>query len=697
MHPAPLHYTHQQKHQQQHQQQQQPQQQQQQQQQQSCPTSPAPSLCVAMRNAAAASELSEEFVATRLSFFSHSSEREALQLSGALCILTAGTWCLLLTGGPRGAPQSIPKEVLLVFYMLSAMLTSCVYFGFPVLRRMLVVSGAYEWLCEEEAAAGAEAAAADAAAAEADAADAEAAAAADAWYEAAGQVKCKAQDAAVAPLLEVALVSHSLMSAVAGALLDHAGPKLTALIGQGLNVCGWLLLLLSGKRLPGYVPAFICIGLGADTCYLPLMKIVDLFGRRSGLVISLLGVACTASFAVPLVLEQIWLSQPAWGFADVCGVYLLLGPGVAIPIALFLVPWKAFAARDTQTSCRCPSLRESNSGSSIPASLTTAGTDSNAAAAADPHADPAAAAAAAADSPTLTCISVPEAAQLMRKGGNSKNCKGSKSRSSDCNSSSSKEQQQQQQAIDKRQDFFSELISIRFLCIPLLAASQQLAIAFYHMAAPSLLQRGVSRHLDVFLSMACIPCVFFGLAIDVIGIFRVLLFVNLLGFISYATTLGAPLYGLHMASLTAFCGYVALDSELIFCCISKLFSGSNFGKLAGIAQATGGLVSLLSIPLYNRISMVTYGGDCQPAAWGLTVLLACGFPLLGFLWWLQRTEAAAAAAAGEQQATRKAKPSSSIELTPAAALAAAEAATATRSSLCPQTISEPEAAASLPV
>ncbi|KAL8275072.1 hypothetical protein Esti_000951 [Eimeria stiedai] len=574
-----------------------------------------------------------------------------------------------LKSAPLGASLKTPKELLLVLYMVSAMLTSCVYFGFPSIRRMLLQAGAYEWLCGEETDSPA------AAAAEGEAAE-----------EDRIHAKCRAQDAEVAPLFTVALVSHSLMSAVAGTLLDHAGPKLTALVGQSLNILGWALLGLSSKRMPAYIPAFICIGAGADTCYLPLLKIVSLF-QRSGVVIALLGVACTSSFALPVILERMWTANAHWRFSDVCGVYLLLGPGVGLSVALLFIPWKSFPPSKTNSRKQTPCLSLCESGSSIPLSLTTLATD----AAADPQPPLETTAAAGGGGASLShsaCIDVPDASHLVQRDCSSGN--GSKSRSgsskSSCSktttctiattASSSKQQQQQlqlQQQIS-RQSFLSEFLSIRFLCIPVLAAVQQLAISFYHMSAHRLLEPQVSRHLDIFLSLACIPCVLLGIAIDLFGILPVLAFSNFLGLCAYAVTLGAPAYTLHMVSLVSFCGYVALDSELVFCCVSYMFSSGNFGRLAGLAQAAGGLLSLISIPLYNSVSMHWYNGNCKPVAFGLTLVLACVFPIQALLWWLQRR--LAAAAAGEQQAgvVNAGLASKEIQLTAASAAPDAAAA-----------------------
>ncbi|XP_026190862.1 uncharacterized protein LOC34620849 [Cyclospora cayetanensis] len=527
-------------------------------------------------------------------------------------------------GSPPGLLDWIPKEFLLIVYMASALLTGCVYFGFHSLRRMLLQSGAYAWLCEGDATV----------VSVSDGSESEVGALSDSDV-----LLCDMQDAAVSPLITVAMVSHSLMSAVAGALLDRVGPKATAMMGQGFNALGWLLLAVCNSSFPAYVPAFLCMGLGADSCYLPLLKIVNRFSARRATVISLLGVACTASFGVPMVLEAIWRMRPQWEFSTLCWVYILMGPGFCLLIAVVLVPWTAFpdvqeqeqegekhGAKDRMQQLEdkghvCPSpvstdnsinisietsagshmdsvAMQSDGSSMLPKESENAQADIPAAV------DTSTAGPATAAAPTPGKVVLPAAEGETQQRG--------------------------------RSSFMSEFLCVRYLCILILASSQQLAISFFQMAGPRLLDPPVGTQMDRYISLAFIPCILIGAAIDLFGILPILSCINTLGFLAYAFTLAPASYGAHVASLICFCGYISLDSELIFCCINSMFSSTNFGRLAGVCQAAGGIVSLSSIPLYNTLSVGIHRGDCKPVAWALTAVLGLMYGLLSVLFWVSK-------------------------------------------------------------
>lgn len=186
--------------------------------------------------------------------------------------------------------------------------------------------------------------------------------------------------------------------------------------------------------------------------------------------------------------------------------------------------------------------------------------------------------------------------------------------------------------------FRGELFSLRFLCIPVIASIQQLSISFFQMAAPRLLSETVADSLDTYLSLAFVPCLLIGAAIDILGIHPILCFMNTLGLLTYACTLGssaaaAAADGLRTFAVICFCGYVSLDSELIFCCVSSLFKSQHFGRLAGISQASGGLISLIAIPLYDAVSVHMNGGDCKPVACCIAFLLAFAYPIIIWLGW----------------------------------------------------------------
>lgn len=568
----------------------------------------------------------------------------------------------MLFGGPKGIPSWMPKEILLVLYMSSALLTGCIYFALPSYRRMLLLTGAYAWRCDGVAQTGAAAPKADNSDLLRESADAD-------------LLLCDAQDAALSPLFTMALLSHCIMSAIAGMLLDRIGPKVTALIGHGLIGLGWLLLAFSSKSFPAYYMAFICIGLGSDTGYLPLLKIVNLFSSKSGTIISLMGVACTASFGVPVVLESLWSAHPQWSFATLCCLYTIVGPGFSALVDLFLVPWKAFPvsrraghkdssgdreARLTSQPHPSSSICSSLAPLSFPTATTPAdadlvhsergstdtpkgnidvlvgrqpaeassGTTQATAAATEAAATPAAAEIAMAETATV------ETAATEASSGISAKCMDIQSRMYARCKGQDMPGGEDSDGLHSNATFFADFLSIRYLSLPIMAASQQTAISFYQMAAFRLLDGPVADNLSTSLVFSFIPCVFLGAAVDCWGVFPVLAITNTLGFLAYACTLGAPSYASHMVSLVCFCSYVSLDCELVFCCISKMFSSNNFGRLCGISQAVAGLISLVAIPLYNHVSLQLYGGNCRPVAWGLMVMLVCLYPLIIWVKWV---------------------------------------------------------------
>ncbi|KFG34919.1 transporter, major facilitator family protein [Toxoplasma gondii p89] len=224
-------------------------------------------------------------------------------------------------------PFSLMKEVLVAIYMLYAFLTGCVYFGWPSLAYMLYKSGAYSWMCEVDESGN---------------------------YvndlrgtsEPDGEQKyyiCDSQDVAVSPLFTVSYVTQTLMSVVAGTLLDHVSPKKTAMLGQTLTAIGWLLLACSSQRFPAYVASMVFIGLGTDTGYLPTLLIATLFPGKRATVITLLGTANTSSFAVPLILATVWNNLlPTWTFSQICILYLCVGPVFCFILAALFIPSRAF-------------------------------------------------------------------------------------------------------------------------------------------------------------------------------------------------------------------------------------------------------------------------------------------------------------------------------------------------------------------
>ncbi|CBZ52679.1 major facilitator superfamily domain-containing protein [Neospora caninum Liverpool] len=227
-------------------------------------------------------------------------------------------------------PFGLMKEILVAIYMVYAFLTGCVYFGWPSLACMLYKSGAYSWVCEKDENGNY-------------VDDLRGTTEAD---EPNGEPKyyiCDNQDVAVSPLFTICYVTQTLMSVVAGTLLDHVSPKKTAMLGQTLTGIGWLLLACSSERFPAYVASMVFIGLGADTGYLPTLLIATLFPGKRATVITLLGTANTSSFAVPLLLAMLWNNVlSSWTFSQICILYLCAGPVFCFILAALFIPWRAY-------------------------------------------------------------------------------------------------------------------------------------------------------------------------------------------------------------------------------------------------------------------------------------------------------------------------------------------------------------------
>ncbi|KEP62109.1 UNVERIFIED_CONTAM: hypothetical protein HHA_263230 [Hammondia hammondi] len=225
-----------------------------------------------------------------------------------------------------GTRIAIPRSIILFMYILSAFLTGSTYFGWPAFSHLLFKSGAFSWECPVD----------------------EDGVVIKAFPNPTGSGSakpfiCDQQDAAVAPLFTVAQVSECFMCIFSGVLLDNLSPMVVSLLGQLLNSTGWILLACSSQNFMAYIPAMICIGCGTETTYLPLLRVASLFPGRRATVITVIGAANSAAFAIPLILVKIWeAAGPAWSFGDICAFYLCIGPLFCAVITICFIPYKGF-------------------------------------------------------------------------------------------------------------------------------------------------------------------------------------------------------------------------------------------------------------------------------------------------------------------------------------------------------------------
>lgn len=209
-------------------------------------------------------------------------------------------------------PFGLNRYILLFVHSLIVFLTSSVYFGWSPLSSMLFSEGVYANRCSEA--------------------------------EQIQGIICEAQDVAVQSLFTITYATHFTMSAVAGYLKDTAGPKVTAILGQALNIGGWFLLGAYNEDMEAVIPAFMLIGAGADMCYIPMMCICSLFPGSSGMGITVMGASCSLSFAIPSVLML--MKNAGLTFRAVFWVYAVVGPLFCLFMVLLFVPLDGYIDMD---------------------------------------------------------------------------------------------------------------------------------------------------------------------------------------------------------------------------------------------------------------------------------------------------------------------------------------------------------------
>ncbi|KAL8273368.1 hypothetical protein Esti_002700 [Eimeria stiedai] len=459
-------------------------------------------------------------------------------------------------------PYGMNRYALLLIYVVCTLATSCVYFGWGALSSMLFKSHIYARQCTED---------------ETRAAPTDSAA-------------CVLQDIAVQSLFTICYASHFIVSAAAGILVDLAGPKVTALLGQALNVCGWALLGCCSDDFHGEVPAFVLIGAGSDMSYLPMLCIINLFPGSTGFALSALGASSSLSFAVPLVLRAV--HSAGVSFRSVCWGYALLGPVSCIFLVAFFVPLNGFIEVDlfvlvrsspgARVSIRCKSTSKrgisrmltfhttSRANGSFPLPLETPSRPWR-----------------PADEGQLSCVTDD----------------------------------------DYFQPFRVEACTFLYVAICIYFIICSLAINFYEKAASKFLKPAVYVALDAATPLSTIPCLILGRLADFFPIVPIMIFVNTTGLLSFMFALFDRVTSDWM-SILFYSLYVSTFTSQVYIFIKHLFTSVHFGKLIGFASMLGGVFSLVSSALYNGLTMKLLKEDALPVMLGLLLTIAAAYLLL---------------------------------------------------------------------
>ncbi|OEH77644.1 uncharacterized protein LOC34623509 [Cyclospora cayetanensis] len=418
---------------------------------------------------------------------------------------------------PRADAQKTPfgvhRYVLLAVYIIYVAISARVLFGWPHLSNMLLEDGAYSWRCKGEPLVDGR------------------------------RYKCLRQDSAVQTLFTIGVGVSFSCSLISGMLLDWGGPKLTACIGQLLSTLGWVLLAFANEERQLYIPAIVCMAMGADAGYLPSMNIANLFPGYEQLVIVLVCAAMSASFSVSAFLDLIVRSSPStMNFRKICLLYAGVGSGLSCLLALLLMPRRQYLAQEELTRAF---LKQ--------AETTTAGQSSTR------------------DDET-------------ESGSNGRG----RGRSAETG-----------EAVTT---FRAQLMTPHFIIMLIYWPLNALFYNFYLTSAENLFGKEVNNLIGILGPVSIVPSILLAFLAEKWGVMALILFIICSGVGMYAFAL-MPFKAAHYISPVFSCLYLSNFSGQMYAYVGDTFRSSDFGRIVGIISVCGGLVGFLRVPLNDELTL----------------------------------------------------------------------------------------------
>ncbi|CDI80487.1 hypothetical protein, conserved [Eimeria acervulina] len=432
-----------------------------------------------------------------------------------------------LQGAMQATPLNLNRYVLLFLYMFQTFMTGCVYFGWVPLSTMLLRAGVFSFKCDID----------------------EIGALVEGERGFGNNYICDKQDASVQSLFVITLAAHCTMSALAGAMMDTLGPKITSTIGQCFHIIAWSLIsTLTEESNARVYLGFIFMGLGADTAFLPTLLVTRLFPGAAPTMIALIGSASSASFAIPLVLD-LYLTKNA---ISGCWWYVGLGPCLFLLIDLLVMPLKAFEVFDADS----PKEQEDvyMAGSIQLECLHFSDGETGVSGSAMEAVNP-----------------IQPKCQLPREG---------------------------PVEVVYRHAFSKTVFSERYVLIATYFVAVGWATAFYQEAHDRILVPAAKDLLGSALPFSFILCILLGKLPETIGILPVMGIVNTAGLLAYSFSLKQTVAA-GVISVLCFTVYMALFVSQVFAYVEENFPAKFFGRLIGIVQLVGGLFSILCSPLFH--------------------------------------------------------------------------------------------------
>lgn len=202
--------------------------------------------------------------------------------------------------------------IRIAIFSAACFFTTALYYGWQQFQMMLFHDGAYSWYCPPGSNSP------------------------GSRFAKSAEGDCNKQVNMVTNLYSIAAGCEYASAAFGGAMLDHIGPRRTAMIGEVMWGIGTLLLAFSSQSAPLYIPAMIIIGTSVNVTAFPSLCIVEAYPNWHGVVVGIMLAMENAATGIPPILyalmrrgyrfRQIWLIYLAAVWLPVSVLYIIALP-----------------------------------------------------------------------------------------------------------------------------------------------------------------------------------------------------------------------------------------------------------------------------------------------------------------------------------------------------------------------------------
>ncbi|CCF73955.1 transporter, putative [Babesia microti strain RI] len=199
--------------------------------------------------------------------------------------------------------------------------------GWPSIAKMLLKSGAYQWLCTAN-----------------ELAQHSGNKIVDKMVENAGKIegcKCLAQDIAVQSLFATGMIAMMAASGFAGILIHYGGARISFIIGTMLLMTGWLFLGYSNVDFRAHEVGIILIALGMDPVLFSLLSSGNLFPGSEMLITALLASATSVSMIITTLLDYA-IHYTGINFPTALTIYVIGTHSLMMAFGILFVPPRRF-------------------------------------------------------------------------------------------------------------------------------------------------------------------------------------------------------------------------------------------------------------------------------------------------------------------------------------------------------------------